>query len=118
MIAAAPLSPAMLDVLTERRRQVAGVGFDAAHDDEHNRGELAAAGAAYAFAASIPDYDRPQLNRPDSHLRWLLSRIWPGNWDIDRWFKLKSRRQDLVRAAALIIAAIERLDRQDAKGDR
>jgi len=113
--ASAPFSQAMIDVLDERRRQIAVEGFDEAHDDEHNRGEIAAAAAAYAFAASINDFDRQQLNQGTSHLRWMLRCIWPSSWDIDRWFKLKTKRQDLVRSAALAIAAIERLDRADGK---
>lgn len=114
MSAAAPLSHAMIDVLDERRRQITVEGFDEAHDEQHNQGDLAAAAAAYAFAASINDFDRPQLYVSHSFLRWLLTRIWPHRWDLDRWFKLKTKRQDLVRSAALSIAAIERMDRLDA----
>ena len=38
---------------------------------------------------------------------------WPHTWDAS-WWKPKDRRRDLVRAGALIIAEIERLDRLDA----
>jgi hypothetical protein len=39
-------------------------------------------------------------------------RYWP--WE-DKWWKPKDRRRDLVRAGALIVAEIERLDRLAAK---
>jgi hypothetical protein len=34
--------------------------------------------------------------------------LWPWH---DDWWKPKDRRRDLIRAAALIVAEIERLDR-------
>jgi hypothetical protein len=35
---------------------------------------------------------------------------WPGGWDWS-WFKPTTPRRDLVKAGALIVAEIERLDR-------
>jgi hypothetical protein len=35
---------------------------------------------------------------------------WPENWSAT-WWKPKDRRQDLVRAGALVISEIERIDR-------
>lgn len=66
------------------------------HDDQHVRGELATAAALYAF--------------PDRIRAWndLLARFWP--WG-DAFWKPKSRRENLVRAGALIAAEIDRLDR-------
>jgi hypothetical protein len=40
----------------------------------------------------------------------------PPKWDRDSW-KPKDRRRNLVRAAALLIAEIERLDRRETSGD-
>ena len=37
---------------------------------------------------------------------------WPASWSTD-WWKPKTPRRDLVRAAALLIAEIERIDRKD-----
>lgn len=108
-------SQAAIDVLRERLRQQEGEGFDAAHDDEHNPFELAAAGAAYAWAASLSDYDRKILiEEPHSFLAFLRRHIWPSRWD-RRWWKPKTRRADLVRAGALILAQIEKLDRAEAR---
>lgn len=98
------------DVLAERQRQVATEGYDAAHDDEHELGELALAASYYAVtsAASLLPWPTAGLpsNRPALQLK--ADFLWPWSPN-DR--KPKSGRDDLVRAAALIIAEIERRDR-------
>ncbi|WP_373743833.1 DNA cytosine methyltransferase [Achromobacter insuavis] len=38
---------AILDVLAERQRQIQAEGWSTAHDDEHDAGDMAAAGASY-----------------------------------------------------------------------
>lgn len=88
------------ELAAERRRQIEAEGWSPEHDDEHRDGELAAAAAAYAL------HDL----RGGFFGRWH-STIWP--WAL-HWWKPKSRRRDLIRAAALIVAEIERLDRADA----
>lgn len=37
---------AILDVLAERQRQIQAEGWSTAHDDEHDAGDMAAAGAS------------------------------------------------------------------------
>ena len=91
------------EIATERLRQIEAEGWTLEHYDEHELGELAQAGAAYALM-SIRNYDYAEAICPD---------CWP--WEFD-WFKPKNPRRDLVRAAALIIAEIERIDR--AKGEQ
>lgn len=81
------LTKAEEDILKERSRQVMQEGWDAAHDDEHSNDEIAMAAACYA------------LNDTAN---------WP--WSMG-WWKPTDRRRDLVKAGALIIAEIERLDR-------
>lgn len=78
----------------ERHRQVAEEGYSPEHDDEHDEGQLAKAAAAYALAG----------------LRFELP--WPWPW---KGFKPSDRRCNLVKAGALIIAEIERLDRAKEK---
>lgn len=95
--------PAAIDVLSERERQVASEGWTHQHDDEHDPGDLACAGAAYALSAG--DAIHP-MSQGDGRCQQPL--FWP--WDA-KWWKPKTPRQDLVRAAALIIAEIERIDR-------
>lgn len=83
------------DIAVERARQIAEEGWTADHDDAHDNGELADAAACYARGKQ-------------------MSAVWP--WD-DKWWKPgPDRRGQLVKAAALIVAEIERLDRQ-ALGD-
>ncbi|EBI7171804.1 hypothetical protein D3Q73_21415 [Salmonella enterica] len=82
------------DVLAERQRQIHTEGWKPEHDDEHVEGQLADAAACYALFAT--DQRRP------------VPAHWP--WS-DDWWKQRGQRRDLVRAGALIIAEIERLDR-------
>lgn len=88
---------AIADIAAERSRQINAEGWTPEHDDKHTRNELADAAACYAHGEIIVD---------DAD-----GDIWP--WD-DDWWKPKDRRHDLVRAAALIVAEIERLDRKSS----
>jgi hypothetical protein len=82
------------EVTAERQRQIEAEGWTPEHDDEHGSGELAKAAACYAG---------------DTRTFKVAAPVdWP--WE-QKWWKPKDRRSDLIRAAALIIAEIERLDR-------
>lgn len=83
------------EIVAERRRQVEVEGWTPEHDDAHSHGELAQAAACYALGSRT------------------ASR-WP--WDAE-WWKPTNRRRELVKAAALIIAEIERLDRAHTMTD-
>mgnify|MGYP003418147531 CR=1 FL=1 len=86
--------PGWREVLAERRRQVEAEGWTPGHDDGHVSGEMAAAAACYAFTAvKSPHY---------------INQIWPWSYD---WWKPRDKRRNLVKAGALILAEIERLDR-------
>jgi len=91
------------EVVAERRRQVEEEGWTAAHDDGHGDGILALAGACYARHAATSRAAEPGGAPP---------RGWP--W-ARGWWKPKDRRRDLIRAAALIIAEVERMDRLAGK---
>jgi len=93
---------AWFDVQAERRRQVEAEGFDASHDDMATKGQIARAAGCYALHAGGIGTDWPDGIRNGSAL------FWP--WDKE-WWKPKSARENLVRAGALILAEIERLDR-------
>lgn len=98
------------DVLAERERQVNVEGWTAEHDDSHDSGSLALAAASYAAhagAATLRAWARPHTNRA-SEYECMATALWPFDKE---WWKPKNRRRDLVRAAALILAEIERLDR-------
>lgn len=96
------MSKAFDDVKAERDRQISAEGWTPEHDDDHRCGELASAAAAYAHVASYGDIAHaiaPAGSPPD---------FWP--WE-DKWWKPADPRRMLVKAGALILAEIERLDR-------
>jgi hypothetical protein len=86
------LTDAARDVLAERRRQIEVEGWTPEHDDKHSTQELAFAAACYVLA--------DQGDAPPA--------VWP--WDTS-WWKPKDQRCNLIKAGALILAEIERLDR-------
>lgn len=75
------------NIIEERRRQIFDKGWDAGHDDGYTRNELVDAAVSYIRADDAG---------------------WP--WD-KKWWKPKDARRNLVKAAALIVAEIERIDR-------
>lgn len=93
-------SQALQDVAAERQRQISAEGWGIEHDDEHAPGQLSDAGGCYALNAFEDDKMREGYE-PD----W-----WP--WE-RHWYKPGTPRRDLVKAAALIIAEIEHLDRSN-----
>ncbi len=93
---------ALGDVAAERHRQMTAEGWTPEHDDSHDRDNaLSRAAACYALAGMGG-------NGPF----WINSlqvpqQVWPYRWE----WKPKDRRFNLVRAAALLVAEIERVDR-------
>jgi hypothetical protein len=93
------LTKAAQDVLAERQRQIDKEGWTPAHDDAHGGGEMASAAAVYALRAS-------------GHFESGVPTYWP--WDFAD-YKPKDNRSNLIRAGALVLAEIERLDRMEVK---
>lgn len=87
-------NPAILDVVAERQRQQSVEGWTPEHDNAYQNSELADAAACYAIHAHNQGFSTP------AH--------WP--WSPD-WWKQSGARCDLVKAGALILAEIERIDR-------
>ena len=87
---------AINDVIAERQRQQTVKGFSTEQDDTYIGGELAAAAISYIEPMEAASY-------------------WPADWHDDS-FRPTDYRRNLVKAAALIIAEIERLDRQLPEG--
>ena len=85
------------EIASERHRQKTVEGWTAEHDDRHSDASMAMAASCYA------DADPYRGNPP---LRWP--------WAL-RWWKPTTRRRDLIKAAALIVAEIERLDRAEGQ---
>ena len=84
-------------IAEERRRQIEEEGFDAEHDSLNSVDDLCAAAIAYAMCDIAGNEDVAEEN-------------WP--WD-SIWWKPKGRRKNLVRAAALLAAAIDRMDEEE-----
>lgn len=100
------ISKAVIDVIKERRRQMAVEGWTIEHDDQHLQSELAWAAACYAIGGAHVNPAAIVISQKD-----IPHALWP--WAL-QWFKPTDRRRDLEKAGALIIAEIERLDRADA----
>jgi hypothetical protein len=103
---------AEIEVLAERERQVGQEGWSEAHDDEHDPGTLATAAACYALnaACELHQENGTPLELGDEN-RFGNGLSWP--WE-PKWWKPNTPRRDLVKAAALILAEIERIDRAAA----
>lgn len=103
----------VLRELLDERRKHEQKGFDAAHDDQHTRRELAHAAACYATSAE------------ECELYWYIEGAkgtmsfqpaWPQHWSDNRELNFDGGyRHDLIVAASLLIAEIERIDRIPAK---
>jgi hypothetical protein len=92
-------SIALRDVADERHRQVYNEGRTPDSDLEYRNDELANAAASYALPVGLR-----AINEMGVPFAWP----WPKEW-----WKPYSRRHDLVRAAALLVAEIERMDRAE-----
>lgn len=79
----------------ERRRQIEVEGYDTMHDRHHTPQVLCRAAVAYALH-----------DDPSQTLAEAAASMWP--WTRDSW-KPKDQLRNLVRAGALIAAAIDRL---------
>lgn len=105
------MSKAIDDVVHERLRQQGNEAYSPEHDDEHGDRELARAAECYVehYIGRAWLFDPPAGDGPLKYENETMPDEWP--WEEDAW-KPKAPRRDLVRAAALLIAEIERLDRQ------
>ncbi|HFX0794048.1 TPA: hypothetical protein ACID0C_001841 [Pseudomonas aeruginosa] len=95
ILAAAPgkeVPQAWIDVQEERRRQITAEGWTPEHDDLYCAAELPRAAAAYILNGANDE----------------APAIWPF---VAKWWKPRDARSNYVRAGALILAEIERLDR-------
>jgi hypothetical protein len=82
-------------IQAERDRQVAAEGYDRAHDDAHEDGEIGQAARCYHMLATGPATHCPS--------------DWPWSWV--SW-KPKGRRSNLIRAGALYQAEKDRIQRR------
>lgn len=97
------------EIAAERRRQIEVEGWTPEHDDEHGNRQMAQAAACYAeqYVGRYWVF----AERSDGELRYQSDEM-PDDWPWSSgWWKPKTPRRDLIRAAALLVAEIERLDR-------
>jgi hypothetical protein len=111
---------ALIDVMNERNRQEDAEGYSPAHDDGYVSGELAAAALSYVMFAHFVSMCEGEGGSPEQ-IADILKKdgpppdVWP--WAAEFW-KPTDRRRSLVKAGALILAEIERLDRLAAKAEK
>ncbi|MEY7696514.1 hypothetical protein [Klebsiella quasipneumoniae] len=96
MLESCTVTKAIHDVIAEHQRQQTVKGFSTEQDDTYVGFQLSAAAICYIEPMEAENY-------------------WPGDW-YDDSFKPTDTRRNLIKAAALIIAEIERLDRQLPEG--
>lgn len=93
------------DVLAERQRQVDVESWAPEHDDSHCCEEIAAFAAVYAMPPAARDWPATETGYGDT----FGAALCPVDWHP----KFGDRRRELVKAGALILAEIERLDRAE-----
>lgn len=89
------------DLRDEREAHLKREVFTNERDDSYIDHSLALAAAAYAIESTGDQYE-------------LADSVWPESWDRS-WLKSTTSRRDLIKAGALIIAEIERLDRAEVR---
>jgi hypothetical protein len=94
------LTPAVRDVLVEREQHITREGWTPEHDDHHIHGEMVDAAICYAQGY-------PALDVAGEYGRWP--------WEMS-WWKPTNNRRNLVKATALLLAEIERIDRRKEHG--
>lgn len=94
------------EIAAERARQITDERWTPHHDDDHREGELAGAAACYAMHNLAI-----QSHILRSRVADLIVDLWPWH---QHWWKPTTPRRNLVKAAALIVAEIERRDRAAA----
>jgi hypothetical protein len=82
------------DIITERVRQIIVEGYTPEHDDEHTHDELIR--AAMTYVTYNIEY-------------------WP--WEREGFKPSEDDRENLVRACALLVSEIDRIDREREKND-
>jgi hypothetical protein len=96
------------DVGAERLRQIEEEGFSSEKDDQYEPGTLAVAGACYGVHAAFMRNKGPEGLVLEGVPEW-----WP--WESSWWKPSENLRQNLVKGAALLIAEIDKIDREEAQ---
>ncbi len=93
---------AIRSIVHERQRQIEAEGWTPEHDDQYQNSELCRAAAGYALYAHADQ-------------SWKNYHV-PNSWPFPaKWFKPADARRMLVKAGALVVAEIQRIDRAAAR---
>lgn len=103
------MSDCIREVTLERRRQIEALHYDTTHDDRHPGGELVRAAICYAsVSAMVAAFRNGEARAADDTSKIAV----PINWPFEpTYWRPRTMRRNLIKAAALIIAEIERIDR-------
>ena len=95
----------------ERKRQIESKGYDDKHDDDHDHDELINAAQCYLEHVSLKSHIMLLQDYYDNKLKLYRDvkrpKTWPKTWPPESW-NPDSPIRDLVKAAALIAAEIDR----------
>lgn len=104
-------------IAEERQRQIDVEGYNAQHDSQHDFRELVQAARTYIDAAILTTKSKEMGNSDEASISWhkynepfewkYLKLGWP--WKEDS-FKPTTPLRDIIKAGALIAAAIDRLE--------
>ena len=98
------------EISAERGKQIAK-GFNAQHDDEHSPGVIARGAAVYAsHAAAFMGRQNIGLGFDDQ-----ISDLFYQDWPFDEGFNPGTDREAMIKAAAMLVAAIEQYDRRNGE---
>lgn len=108
------MSDAVIAVAHERLRQEAVEGWTPEHDNSHSDGQMVQAALCYAINALTWAQLRKEGWTPEHFASVSGNARVPKSWPWHaRWWKPKGQRRNLVIAAALLVAEIERIDRAE-----
>lgn len=118
------MNKALEDIRAERQKQI-GKGYDTVHDDSDSKGSHARAAAYYATAAYYQrDWEDDCDASWDSPCDYVNDIAWQAEidsvgypWPSETKSVEYTPRANLVKAAALLIAEIERIDREESSND-
>ncbi len=91
-------------IAAERQRQITEEGWTPEHDRQWKGGQLAMAATCYVMP--------PIIRRA----REIFKYLWP--WEMGGWKPSPNdRKRELIKAAALIVAEIDRLEAEEGGGN-
>ena len=100
-------------IAEERQRQIDVEGYSEQHDSQHYTSELIYAAIAYVESAKV-GVNCAEMSNTNQHeimrRKTEMGRYYPFGWT----FKPSTDIRDLVKAGALIAAAIDRLGMEDS----